>query len=156
MGGYGAARLGFKYHELFATVSMLAGGPLHPEFQGPRATSNPREREQILKAVFGGDLNYFKAQSPWVLAEQNANAVAAKTRVRIVAGERDFTLGLNRKFSEHLNELKIPHTFREIPGVDHNTMGLLNGLGEANWEFYRAAFDGAAAGALPDKASPAK
>ena len=33
MGGYGAARLGFKYSELFGAVSMLGAGPLQPEMK---------------------------------------------------------------------------------------------------------------------------
>ncbi|MFM8402297.1 MAG: alpha/beta hydrolase, partial [Pirellula sp.] len=31
MGGYGAARLGFKYSELFKGISIMGGGPLQPE-----------------------------------------------------------------------------------------------------------------------------
>jgi hypothetical protein len=26
------------------------------------------------------------------------------------------------------------------PGVEHNALGLLKGLGDANWDFYRTAF----------------
>ncbi|HAC89187.1 MAG TPA: esterase family protein, partial [Planctomycetaceae bacterium] len=38
MGGYGAARLGFKYHDLFRSVSIMGGGPLQAELiQTPRA-----------------------------------------------------------------------------------------------------------------------
>jgi|GEM_PF-332403 len=140
MGGYGAARLGFKHHSVFGAISILAGGPLDLELKGPRATANPEERERILKTVFGGDLEYFKAQSPWVLAEQNATAVRGKTHIRMATGERDSTLGLNRKLSEHLQKLNIPHTFTVPPGVAHDPMALLNALGEANWEFYRRIF----------------
>jgi len=38
MGGYGAARLGFKYPELFRAVSIMGGGPLQTDLlAGPRA-----------------------------------------------------------------------------------------------------------------------
>jgi enterochelin esterase-like enzyme len=140
MGGYGAARLGFKYHDLFGAVSILAGGPLDLELKGPRATANPEERERILKTVFGGDLEYFKAQSPWILAEQNAEAVCGKTCIRMATGTRDSTFGLNLKLSQHLQKLNIPHTFTASPDVGHDPMALLNALGDANWEFYRKAF----------------
>lgn len=140
MGGYGAARLGFKYHDTFGAVSVLAGGPLDLEFKGPRAIARPGEREQILQTVYGGDIEYFKAQSPWVLAEQNAAAVRGKTRVRQVIGDRDETLALNRAFHAHLTRLKIPHAFIVLPGVGHNPKALLDALGEGNWEFYRAVF----------------
>ncbi len=57
MGGYGTARSGLKYPQLFGAVSILAGGPLDLDFAGPRATGNPTERERILKGTFGGDLD---------------------------------------------------------------------------------------------------
>jgi poly(3-hydroxybutyrate) depolymerase len=153
MGGYGAARLGFKHHDLFAGVSILAGGPLDLELQGPKAAANPVGRERILRNVFGGDLAVFQAQSPWVLAEQHAAAVRGKTRVRMAIGERDFTLSLNRKFSARLKDLSIPHTFTMVPGVGHDTMALLNGLGEGNWEFYSSVF-GLTTSAQPEQLLP--
>jgi enterochelin esterase-like enzyme len=156
MGGYGAARLGFKYPQVFGAVSILAGGPLDLEFHGPRAAAHPKEREHLLKSVYGRDMDYFKAQSPWVLAEQNAAAVRDRTRVRLATGEHDFTLDLNRRLSEHLKELNIPHTFKAVPGVDHNPMALLNALGETNWEFYRAAFSKAGSTNSVQLPSPAR
>lgn len=148
MGGYGAARLGFKFHDIFGAVSILAAGPLDLEFKGPRAIASPEEREQILKTVYGGDINYFKAQSPWMLAAQNATALRGKTRVRHVIGSLDDTLALNRAFDDHLTQLKIQHTFTVVPMIGHNPRALLDALGEGNWEFYRDVFD---AKALPQK-----
>jgi enterochelin esterase-like enzyme len=146
MGGYGAARLGFKYPQLFGAVSILAGGPLDLDFTGPRATSNPAERERILKGTFGGDLDYYRSQNPITVAQQQADAVRGKVRVRIAVGARDNTGPLNRAYSVYLKELNIAHTFTIVPGVGHDTLALLKGLGEANWDFYRAA--------LSDKPSP--
>jgi len=141
MGGYGAARLGFKHHHLFSAVSILGGGPLQQEFNvndTPRA--NPREAQLLLDTVYGGDQEYFRAQSPWVLAHQNADALRRSTRVRQVVGDRDGTLDNNRRFAARLTQLEIPHTFTVLPGVGHNPDAVLNALGEANWEFYRAVF----------------
>lgn len=140
MGGYGAARLGFKHPDLFAAVSILAGGPLDLEFQGPRATGNPAERERILQSVYGGDLGVFRAQSPWVLAEQHANRARGKTRLRLVVGERDFAASLNGAFHDHLTKLGIAHEFIMPAGIGHATLRLLEALGESNWEFYRSAW----------------
>ena len=140
MGGCGAARLGFKYPQLFAAVSILAGGPLDLEFAGPRATGNPAERERILNATFGGDLDYYRSQHPITVAEQQADAVRGKVRVRMAVGSRDNTAPLNRAYSEQLKKLNIAHTFTLVPGVGHDTIGLLKGLGESHWEFYRALF----------------
>jgi enterochelin esterase-like enzyme len=140
MGGYGAARLGFKYPQLFGAVSVLAGGPLGLDFAGPRATANPAERERILQAAFGGDLDYYWAQHPITLAEQQADAVRGKGIVRIAVGSRDSSGPLNRAYSQHLTKLKIDHSFSVVPEASHDTLALLQGLGEANWEFYQKAF----------------
>lgn len=140
MGGFGAARLGFKYPQLFGAVSILAGGPLGLDFAGPRATANPTERERILKAAFGGDLDYYRAQHPITIAEQQADAVRGKGIVRIAVGSRDSSGPLNRAYSEHLTKLKIDHTVSIVPEAGHDTLALLQGLGEANWEFYQKAF----------------
>jgi enterochelin esterase-like enzyme len=140
MGGYGAARLGFKHHDLFGAVSILAAGPLDLELRGPRAMALPREREEILKTVYGGDLDYFRAQSPLVLAEQFAAAVRDRTLVRQAVGDRDSTLALNRAFHEHLTRLGIPHAFDLLPGVGHSPKTVLEALGERNWRFYHSVF----------------
>jgi enterochelin esterase-like enzyme len=139
MGGYGAARLGFKYPQLFGAVSVLAGGPLDLDFAGPRAKGNPAERERILNGTFGGDLDYYRAVHPITIAAQQADAVRGKMRVRIVAGARDNTGPLNRAYSDHLKKLNIAHTFTVVPDVGHETLALLKGLGEENWNFYRSA-----------------
>jgi poly(3-hydroxybutyrate) depolymerase len=136
MGGYGAGRFGFKYPKMFAGVSMLAGGPLDLELKGPRAMANPVGREQILTTVFGGEIENFKAQSPWMLAEKNASSFKSGTTVRVCIGEEDFTLPTNRDFSAHLTKLGIPHSFVIQSKVSHDTIGLLSALGEDNWKFY--------------------
>jgi enterochelin esterase-like enzyme len=137
MGGYGAARLGFKYPQLFGAVSVLAGGPLDLDFAGPRATGNPAERERILNSTFG-DLDYYRAVHPIAVAQQQAENLRGNVRVRIAVGALDNTEPLNRAYSEHLKKLNIAHTFTVVPGVGHDTLALLKGLSEANWEFYRS------------------
>lgn len=141
MGGYGAARLGFKHPGVFGAVSILAGGPLDPEFAGPRAQANPEGRDEILTRVFG-DMEGYLAASPWILAEQNAATLRDATVVRIAVGDRDFTAAANRRFAERLDELRIPHEFTVVPRVGHDTPALLRGLGAANWGFYRRCFAG--------------
>jgi hypothetical protein len=74
------------------------------------------------------------------LAEQNADAIRGNTPVRQAVGDRDFTAGLNRTFAEQLKQLNFSNTFTLVPGVEHNALALLKGLGDANWEFYRTAF----------------
>jgi CubicO group peptidase (beta-lactamase class C family)/enterochelin esterase-like enzyme len=141
MGGYGAARLGFKYTDLFSAVSIMGGGPLQAELiQTPRV--GRQRASEVLKQVYGGDQEYFKSVSPRRLAEQNAEAIIEGSLVRQVCGDQDETLGPNRDFHELLESLKIPHAWIVLTGVDHNPMKTLEALGDSNWLFYRAAFDG--------------
>jgi S-formylglutathione hydrolase FrmB len=139
MGGYGAARLGFKYPELFQAVSIMGGGPLQEDlFAGPRA--GRRRAEEVMQRVYGGDPAYFRSVSPRVLAEQHAEALAQGSLVRVVCGDRDETFANNRDFHEHLERLGIPHAWTVLPGVGHDPLQTLESLGDSNWDFYQAAF----------------
>ena len=140
MGGYGAARLGFRYPQLFAGVSILAGGPFDLDLRGPRAQRNPRLREQLLREVCGNDLAYFQAISPWMLAEAAAAGLREhRTVVRLAVGTLDDTRELNRQFRERMVGLGIAHAYREVPGIGHDPRALLEALGEANGRFYHQA-----------------
>ena len=141
MGGNGAARLGFKFPQLFAAVSLLGAGPLQQDFsEAPRA--GPRGRDQVLGTVYGGDMSYYRAQSPWQIAEQNAEKLRSGLLIRQIIGDRDETLGFNRGFKQHLDALKIPHTYRQLPDIPHNPNLVLDTLGEDNWGFYNEALRG--------------
>ena len=139
MGGYGALRLGFKYPHLFGAISSLSGGPLQPVFTFSVRASD-RMRRQVLQRIYGGDMAYFKAQSPWRLAEQNADAIRGRIHIRLVIGDQDAMIFVTRQFVAHLQELGIPHRFIVLPDVGHHPMAVLKALGSQNWEFYRQVF----------------
>jgi polyhydroxybutyrate depolymerase len=139
MGGYGSARLGFKYPEMFRAVSIVGAGPMQAELiQAPRA--GRKRAAEVLAKVYGGDQAYFRAVSPRTLAEQNAEAITKGTLARMVIGDKDETFAANKEFHEHLVRLKIPHTWTVLPGIEHDPMGVLSAMGDDNWAFYRAAF----------------
>lgn len=139
MGGYGSARLGFKFPEMFRAVSIVGAGPMQVELiQAPRAG---RERAaELLAKVYGGNQAYFRAVSPRVLAEQNAEAITKGSLVRVVIGDKDETFENNKAFHEHLERLKIAHIWTVLPGIEHDPMGVRSAMGDENWAFYRAAF----------------
>ncbi|NBV85404.1 MAG: esterase family protein [Verrucomicrobia bacterium] len=138
MGGYGAARLGFKYPEAFRAVSMLGAGPLDPDFERtPR--SNPRSRDGLLERVYG-DRIYFREVSPWEIAARKAKSVAKDSLVRIAIGDKDGSYSLNVEFHDHLTKLGIPHGWHPLKGVDHQAMRTLQALGDAQWDFMCTAF----------------
>lgn len=140
MGGYGAARLGFKYPEMFKAVSIIGAGPLQAELiDAPRAGT--ARAAKVLEKVYGGDQGYFRATSPRTLAEQNAAVLAQGSLIRMVIGDQDEMFATNQEFHAHLEGLKIPHTWKVIPGVGHDPIGILTEMGDENWAFYRKAFE---------------
>lgn len=140
MGGYGAARIGFKHPSLFAGISILAGGPFDLELRGPRSQQNPRLREQLLRHVCGNDLEYFRAISPWVTAEGAAASLRdKKTVIRHIVGDQDDTRDLNRQFHDRMTNLGIAHEYSELPNLGHDARALLAALGDGNGKFYRRA-----------------
>ena len=152
MGGYGAARIGFRHSDLFVGISILAGGPLDLDLQGPRARRNPWLKDAILRDVCGGDPEFFKAISPWTIAEDAAPALRERgTVIRQAVGERDDTRELNRLFHERMAALGIEHEYATIPGVGHDAAAVLAALLDRG-DFYRRALAGrvTAASAPPE------
>ena len=140
-GGLGAARLGFKYPGLFSAVSILYGGPLQQVFDvnsAPRAT--PVSAQAVFDAIWGGEQEYYRAQSAWALAEQNAEAIRRMRAIRMVVGDKDNVLENNRKFDAHLTRLKISHTFTVVPGAGHSLVEIASALGEEFFAFYGRVF----------------
>lgn len=109
MGGYGAARLGFKHVELFRAVSIVGAGPMQAELvEAPRAG---RQRARaLLEKVYGGDQAYFRQESP-------AAARAAQRRgdrVGFIDSHRHWRQGrdLSRKS-------RVPRPSRATGGAPH-------------------------------------
>lgn len=139
MGGYGAARLGFKYPQLFRAVSLMGAGPLQQSLTTtPRAS--PKTAAQLLREVYGGEQSAFLAVSPRRHAADNAAAIAQQSLVRMVIGSRDETFGNNQAFHDYLTGLGIAHEWIVVDGVGHDPLALVNALGDRHWAFYRQAF----------------
>lgn len=139
MGGYGAARFGFKYPEMFRAVSMVGAGPLQETLTGtPRASKVTAE--ELLARVYGGSQARFRQEGPRTLAKANAMTIAKGSLIRMVIGSSDETYENNAAFHDYLGSLKIPHDWIVLKGVGHDPEAVLKGLGDANWSFYRKAF----------------
>ncbi len=136
MGGSGAAKFGFKYPDLFGSISIFAGALHTADTLGGR-------NGDMLDSVYGGRANFDAQSNPWLLAEKNADKVRGRTAVRISVGSRDPLQGKNAQFHELLDKLKIAHEFNVIDGAPHAPSPLYAGLGDKNWAFYSAAFKAA-------------
>ncbi len=121
MGGYGAARFGFKYHELFGGFSLLGADPLQLDLFA-HTPANKENQLRIFGEVFSNDMEYFQAQNPRILAENYGHLLPEATPKRQIIGTA------NLEFHNHLAELDIPHQYREFQGIGHNAMRLFNAL----------------------------
>jgi enterochelin esterase-like enzyme len=130
MGGAGAAKWGFKYPELFGTVSILAGALFNREQMAQKADS--------MKDTYGSP-ERFELSNPWTLAEKNADKIRGRTVVRVAVGGKDGLAATNSRFHEHLEKLKIEHDFDIVGDAPHSPNPVYEGLGDKNWEFWRKA-----------------
>jgi len=133
MGGYGTFRLGFKYPELFGVMSSFAAA-LHTE------ATLAENRAAVYDAVYGGDADYARRNTPWTLAEENADAVRGRTVIRQIIGTADGLLEWNRAFHRLLEQRGVEHDYIEVPDVAHDYDGLSATIGDATFAFYRRAF----------------
>jgi enterochelin esterase-like enzyme len=141
MGGYGAGRLGLKFADHFRAFSMFGAGPLQIDFLAIDPNLQPMPLRQMLFAtVYGSDMNYYEAQTPWRLAEQRADSLPLPLSIRVILGDQDSMLENNRALHARFLDLGIAHEYRELPEIGHSPLQTLLGIGPANWAFYRSVF----------------
>jgi S-formylglutathione hydrolase FrmB len=122
---------------LFGSISIIDGALFSPDDASGK-------QAETLKTIYGGDRERFEANSPWKLAEKNADKVKGRTAIRIVTRTTGLS-GANQKYHEHLDRLGLANEFHMIPDAPHSPNPLYDGLGDRNWPFYRKAFENALA-----------
>jgi S-formylglutathione hydrolase FrmB len=140
MGGYGAGRLGLKYHNRFNALSMLGAGPLQLDFLEGGPYVPIEKREQLFEEVYGSDMDYFEEQSPWRTAESVAELLPENFKIRIVIGTKDTMYDNNLLFKDLLDQLGIAHQYHELPDVAHTPLPVVNYVVNNDPEFYLSAF----------------
>jgi enterochelin esterase-like enzyme len=130
MGGFGAGHLGFKYPELFGTVSMIDAALVSLDTMQTR-------HADIFASVFDRKADAFTAAHPVTLAVKNADVLKTGTFIRQITGPLHQP---NEVLHEKLTALGIPHDYQYISGVPHSPQIIYAHLGDANWAFYRKAF----------------
>jgi len=132
MGGFGCMRLGLKYPDLFSSIVAFAGGFRRPEDIG---SGGPSYGE-----MFNGDPEVFRAQHAWTLARTNAPKIRGRIAISMFVGNRDPGLENNRHMHTVLDEMKIPHDYREFDGIAHNLKLLADQVQEGNFAFAARSF----------------
>ncbi|MGB7200729.1 MAG: alpha/beta hydrolase family protein [Pyrinomonadaceae bacterium] len=115
MGGYGAIKFGLKYPEMFSSVGSFSGALGATSFTAKNA--GPGIGAGIDK-IFGlENSDTRKANDIFALIrDASAEKVKALPYIYQSCGTEDFLIQNNRDFLALLNEKKVPHEYRELPG----------------------------------------
>ncbi len=118
MGGFGAIRNGFKYHETFGAVVALSAALIVDGLQS-RTNDTPffLEGKDYAEACFG-DLNKVleSDKNPKYLVEQMRREGVEPPSVYMACGEEDHLLDVNKDFARFLQEHGVDVLFEVGPG----------------------------------------
>lgn len=116
MGGYGSLKFGMKYPEMFSLVGSFSGALGAASYS--TATAGTLIGGGIDK-IFGPlDSEARKANDIFrMVREVTPEKLKAMPFVYQSCGTEDFLIQNNRDFLALLNEKKVPHEYRERPGV---------------------------------------
>ncbi|MFB3828211.1 MAG: alpha/beta hydrolase-fold protein [Bryobacteraceae bacterium] len=136
MGGFGAAHLGFKFPDLFGVISIMAPPLLGPELKQPLPA---KAWSRLFPTAMAGDLEYFRANDPFTLAEKNAAKLRDRTVIRIVAHweNEQWLWPQCEKLHQVLLRNMVPHEFYFLMNVKgHNRGQCLNTMGDGAFAFF--------------------
>jgi endo-1,4-beta-xylanase len=132
-GGQGALLFAFKFPELFCSViGYGAGLASGAELQ--------KELPAVFKQMHNDDVAQFDATSAWAFVRKNAEKLQKDMGISLGLGDKDQHLDRNRRMHKLLDELKIPHSYKELPGVGHDTGRVYKDIGVEGFEFHAKRF----------------
>jgi endo-1,4-beta-xylanase len=136
MGGFGAAHLGFKYPEIFGVISIMA-----PPLLGPELKQHlPMQAwSRLFPLAMNSDLEYFRANDPFTLAEKNADKLRDRTVIRIVCHweNEQWLWPQCEKLHQTLVKNMIQHEFYFLTNVKgHNRSQCISTMGDGAFAFF--------------------
>jgi len=132
MGGFGCMRLGVKFPDVFSSIVAFAGGYRWPEEMA--------QAHMSWAEMFNNDPEVFRKVMPETWARRNADRIRGHMEIQIYVGKDDPGLKGNQRMHAVLEELKIPHGYREIDGIAHNLNGLAKQVKTENFEIAARGF----------------
>ncbi|MFN0140036.1 MAG: alpha/beta hydrolase [Pyrinomonadaceae bacterium] len=114
MGGYGAIKFGLKYPEMFSLVGSFSGALGATSF----TEKNAGNIGKGIDAIFGPEAGDTRKVNDIfaIVRDANPDRIKAMPFIYQSCGTEDFLIQNNRDFLSLLNEKKIPHEYRELPG----------------------------------------
>ena len=115
MGGYGSLKFGLKYPEMFSMVGSFSGAIGAASFTEKSSGAIGKS----LDAIYGPDGSPGRADNDVfkLVRDLTPEKLKAMPYIYQSCGTEDFLIQNNRDFLALLNEKKVPHEYREHPGV---------------------------------------
>ncbi len=119
MGGYGSLKFGLKYPEKFVLVGSFSGALQAASLTDKMLGNSWKALTDSIMSVYGAeDSATRKANDVFrIVREMPAENAKNLPFIYVSCGTEDGLIGTNREFSALISEKKIPHEFRELPGV---------------------------------------
>ena len=114
MGGYGAIKFGLKYPDMFSLIGSFSGA-----LDAPLRLEDNKNLRPSIVSVFGPDGSKTRKENDIfnLLRDASPDAVKNIPYIYMACGTEDFLFQTNRDFDNILIEKKVPHEYRERPGV---------------------------------------
>ncbi len=118
MGGFGSIKFGLKYPEMFSLVGSFSGALFASTYKSAEQLP-PGNIRTSLVAIFGEGGGPVQKANDITAIVRDATADKIKTfpYFYLSCGTEDFLFQNNRDFVGVLNDKKVPHEYREHPGV---------------------------------------
>lgn len=116
MGGYGSLKFGMKYPEMFTLIGSFSGALGATSWTEKTAGAIGKSMD----AVFGVDPAAASRASNDIFKmarELTPDKVKSLPYIYQSCGTEDFLIQNNRDFLKLLNDAKVPHEYREHPGI---------------------------------------
>ncbi len=123
MGGYGAARNGLKYSDVFGTIIALSAAYITDNLSKIKPSDErPGLSYEYCVHTFGKPDEILGSDvDPKFLAKELIKSNKTLPNYYIACGTEDFLIEQNRDYVKYLNEIEFPHEYVEGKGVhDHN------------------------------------
>ena len=118
MGGYGSVKFGLKYAEMFSLVGSFSGALGAASLTEKEVGTKGAVAESIL-GVFGKAMSETRQANDifQMIKEISPDKIKGLPFIYLDCGTEDFLYQNNRDFANLLQEKKVPHEFRELPGI---------------------------------------
>lgn len=118
MGGFGALKFGLKYPELFKLAGSFSGALFASSYRTPEELPAGNIRASLLEVFGAPDSSTKKANDIFsIVRDASPEKIKAMPFLYLDCGTEDFLFQNNRDFVSLLIEKKVPHEYRELPGV---------------------------------------